>query len=79
MLVAKILFNSVISAAGAKFMMIDLLTFYLMTPLKWPEYISMKLSDKPEEIIKEYKLLNLVDKAGYIHSAVCMAFLKVAC
>jgi hypothetical protein len=34
MLVAKILFNSVISTPGARFMTMDISNFYLMTPLK---------------------------------------------
>ncbi len=34
MLVAKILFNSVVSTPGAKFMIMDISNFYLMTPLK---------------------------------------------
>ena len=56
MLVAKLLFNSVVSTDGAKFMTLDISNFYLMTPLKRPEYIRMKLSDIPLEIIEEYKL-----------------------
>ena len=56
MLVAKILFNSVVSTPGARFMTMDISNFYLMTPLKRPEYIRLKLSDLPKEIIKEYKL-----------------------
>ncbi|EJK49677.1 hypothetical protein THAOC_31417, partial [Thalassiosira oceanica] len=56
MLVAKILFNSVISTRGAKFMTMDISNFYLNTPLKRPEYIRMKLSDIPDEIIREYNL-----------------------
>ena len=47
MLVAKLLFNSVISTPGARFMTMDISNFYLMTPLKRPEYIQMKLSDIP--------------------------------
>jgi hypothetical protein len=69
MLVAKILFNSVISTVGSKFMFMDISNFYLMTPLKRPEYIRTKLSNILEEIITEYKLLNLVDKHGCIHIA----------
>ena len=53
MLVAKLLFNSVISTKDAKFMTLDISNFYLMTPLKRPEYIRMKLADIPEEIIVE--------------------------
>ena len=36
MLVAKLLFNSVISTHGAHFMTMDITNFYLMTPLKRP-------------------------------------------
>ena len=39
MLVAKILFKSIISTKGARFMTIDISNFYLMTPLNCPEYI----------------------------------------
>ena len=35
-IVVKILFNSVISTKGARFMTIDISNFYLMTPLKLP-------------------------------------------
>jgi hypothetical protein len=34
----------------------DISNFYLMTPLHHPEFIQIKLSDIPEEVIKEYKL-----------------------
>eukprot|EP00804_Cyclotella_cryptica_P007549 CCRYP_010638-RA/>CCRYP_010638-RA protein AED:0.05 eAED:0.05 QI:0/0/0/1/1/1/3/0/1237 len=61
MLAAKILFNSVISTANARFMTMDISNFYLNTPLKRPEYIRMKLSDIPEEIITEYKLRDLME------------------
>eukprot|EP00804_Cyclotella_cryptica_P022993 CCRYP_015003-RA/>CCRYP_015003-RA protein AED:0.12 eAED:0.12 QI:0/0/0/1/1/1/2/0/454 len=61
MLAAKILFNSVISTAKARFMTMDISNFYLNTSLKRPEYIRMKLSDTPEEIITEYKLRDLVE------------------
>jgi hypothetical protein len=51
MLVAKILFNSVISTRGACFMTMDISNFYL---------IRIKLEDIPSKIINEY---NLRDKA----------------
>ena len=66
MLVAKILFNSVVSNKKAKFMSADLANFYLNTPLLRPEYVRLKLSDIPEEIIKEYNLLEKV-KNGYVY------------
>ena len=56
MLVAKLLFNSVISTKGAKFMTADISNFYLNTPLTRPEYIRLKLTDIPDKIIMEYKL-----------------------
>ena len=52
MLIAKILFNSVISTKGARFMTIDISNFYLMTPWKLPEYIRIHVRDIPYEIIK---------------------------
>ena len=61
MLVAKILFNSVISTKAARFMTIDISNFYLMTPLKQPEYIFIHVRDIPDEIITEYKLKEKTD------------------
>ncbi len=66
-LAAKILFNSVISTRGVRFMMIDISNFYLMTPLKRPECIRVKINDLPEEIINEYKLHKKVNKAGMVY------------
>ena len=67
MLVAKLLFNSVISTHGAQFMMINIANFYLMTPLKRPKYVEIKLSDIPEEIIVEYKLHDLANADGSVY------------
>jgi hypothetical protein len=67
MMVAKLLFNSIISTPKARFMTMDISNFYLMTPLKRKEYIRMKISDIPEEIISEYKLRDLVTEDGSIY------------
>jgi hypothetical protein len=67
MLVAKILFNSVISTKDAKFMTIDISNFYLNSPLPRPEFVKIKINDIPEEIIKEYKLCNKVTPKGYVY------------
>jgi hypothetical protein len=56
MLVAKLLFNSVILTRGARFMTMDISNSYLMTPLHQPEFIPMTLSNIPDKIIDEYKL-----------------------
>ena len=52
MLVAKILFNSVIFTKNAKLMTIDISNFYLNSPLLRPEFFKIKINDIPEEIIK---------------------------
>ncbi len=61
------LFNSVISTRGVRFMTIDISNFYLMTPLKRPECIRVKINDLPKEIINEYKLHKKVNKAGMVY------------
>ncbi len=67
MLVAKMLFNSVISTKEARFMTMDISNFYLMTPLHRPEFIRIKLSDIPDEVINEYKLNEKATKNGSIY------------
>ena len=70
MLVANMLFNSVVSTKGAKFMTLDISNFYLMTPLKRPEYIHIKLADIPQEVIDEYNLQDKATPDGSIHIVV---------
>ncbi len=67
MLVAKMLFNSVISKRGAQFMTMDISNFHLMTPLHQPKFIRMKLSNIPDKIIDEYKLLDKTTPSSSIH------------
>ena len=62
----KLLINSVLSRKGAQFSTIDLKNFYLDTPLPDPEYVRIKLSDIPEEFIKEYNLTER-DRDGWIY------------
>jgi hypothetical protein len=64
MLVAKMLFNSVISMKGAQFTTMDIYNFYLMTPLHCAKFIRIKLSDIPDEVIREYKLREKATKNG---------------
>jgi hypothetical protein len=79
MLVAKMLFNSVIFTKGARFMTMDISNFYLMTPLHRPEFICVKLSDIPDEVIEEYKLREKATKNGSVYikaiqGLYCMAY-----
>jgi len=54
LLTVKLLLDSVISTAHAKFMTIDIKDFYLMTPMDCYEYFKMKLDLFPEDIVEEY-------------------------
>jgi hypothetical protein len=56
---AKILINSVISTLGYKFLVIDITTFYLNTPLGRFEYMVINLSSLPQETIDKYYLIEL--------------------
>ena len=67
MLVAKLLFNSVVSTKDAKFMTMDISNFYLMTPLKRPEYIRINIKEIPDEIISEYNLREIALPNGSVH------------
>ena len=66
----KLLLNSVVSTPGAKFMTMDISNFYLMTPLKRKEYLRMRITDMPDNVIDQYKLRDKVTKDGWIFVAV---------
>ncbi len=60
LLLAKIFFNSVISTPNARFATADISNFYLNTPMTRYEYVRLSMNDIPNEIIKEYKLTDIV-------------------
>ncbi len=66
----KILVNSTLSSPNAKCIMMDIKDFYLQTPMKRPENMQLKITDIPDEIIQEYKLMSLVTQDGYIYCEV---------
>jgi hypothetical protein len=66
----KLLLNSVLSRKGARFSTIDLKNFYLDTPMPDPEYVRIKLSNIPDEFIKEYNLTGR-DRDGWIYFEIC--------
>ena len=51
--------NSVISTENAKFMALDINFFYLSTPLDRFEYLKIRISDLPEDIIELYKVRDI--------------------
>ncbi len=62
LLTVKLMFNSIISMPGAKFMTIDIKNFYLMTLMDLYKYFCMKLELFPADIIDEYGLRDKVNK-----------------
>ena len=62
----KILWNSVLSTPGAKFMGADLANFYLKTPMKRPEFMRLPYHIIPEEIKRAYNLDKLVEN-GFVY------------
>jgi hypothetical protein len=67
---AKILWNSVLSTPGARYMAIDVKNFYLGTPLDRPEYLRFHMDLIPEEIKIAYKLYDLADEQGYVYAEI---------
>ncbi len=63
----KILVNSIISTPGAKCFMMDIKDCYLNTPMKWSEYICLKILDISDKVINHYNLEALVAQDGYIY------------
>ena len=70
LLTIKLLVNSVVSTPNAKYLTLDLKDFYLNTPMERPEYIRIKLSDIPDDVIDRYKLREIVDADGYVYCRV---------
>jgi hypothetical protein len=56
MVSSKIMWNSIISMANAKFGSADIKNMYLETPLDWYEYMKMPLWLIPDNIIEQYGL-----------------------
>ena len=63
---AKILFNSVISTPGGRFLGADLKDFYLGTEMEEYEYMYLQRWIFPQEFIDEYNLEHLFDDKGRI-------------
>ena len=59
---ATCLFNSVVSTPAEKIVLANINLFYLNNALPDPEYMKFHISTIPQEIIDEYKLLNIVNK-----------------
>lgn len=65
-LTVKLLFNSIVSTKDAKFMGIDIKNFYLNTPMERYQYMRMKLSNFPQDLIDEYNLME-IERNGNVY------------
>jgi len=66
----KILVNSILSTPNARCLMMDIKDFYLKTPMTRPEYMRLKLSDIPDEVIEHYNLRTLATVDDYVYCEV---------
>ncbi len=67
MILFKILANSMLSTPNAKCIIMDIKDFFLQTPMKRAEYMRLKISDIPEEVIQHYTLMSLVIHDDYVY------------
>ena len=67
LLTVKLLFNSIISTPGARFLGLDLKDFYLNTPMDRPEYVRMKLSLFPDDVVAHYNLREKASPDGTVY------------
>ena len=67
LLIVKLLLNSIISTAGAKFMTMDIKDFYLNTPMARYEYMRLCITNMPEDAIKHYNLRDKATPDGYVY------------
>ena len=77
---AKLVTNSTISTPGTRYMCGDVKNFYLGTPMARYKNMRLPISIIPQEIIDQYKLMDLVHN-GYVTSKFaegCTCYPKLA-
>ena len=62
----KILWNSVISTLGARYLCLDIKNFYLGTPMDRFEYMKMPIDIFPQATIDQYNLMQHI-KNGFVY------------
>jgi hypothetical protein len=63
----KCLMISIILTPGARCITVEIKDFYLCTSMKCSEYMRLKTTDIPKEIMREYKLQESVTQDGYVY------------
>ena len=66
LITTKLLWNSVISTPGARYMCIDIKNMYLMTPMKRREYMRIPIDIVPDKFIRLHNLRCNIHK-GYLY------------
>lgn len=59
--------NSVLSMPNARWMMVDIRNFYVNMPLKKYEYLKLRLSDLPDDVIEQYNSRAKVTLEGFLY------------
>ncbi len=77
LLTIMLLINSMISTPGAMFFTMDIKNFYLCTLMTRYEYLRLKLSDMPEDIIEHYHLLDIATPDGYVNCEICQGMYRL--
>ena len=67
MTLVKVLWNSVISTKGARYMTMDLKDFYLNTTLERFEYIKLRMGNIPNKIVIKYQRQEKETTDGHIY------------
>ena len=63
----KYLLISIVSTSNEKRITIDIKDFYLCTPMARFEYMRIKITDLPNDVVKHHKLSAKVTKDGYVY------------
>ena len=71
MLTEKLLLNRIVSTPNVKFTSINIKDFYLNTPIPCYEYMRLKLSDLPDDVILQYNLRGKVEKDENVYTEIC--------
>ena len=71
MLKSKILLNSIVSTPNEKFVSNEIKDFYLSTPMPRYEYTRLKLSELPDNFIRQYNMRGKVAKNEYVYTEIC--------
>ena len=77
MLTVKLLLNSIVLIPNEKIITINIKDFYLNMLMPCYKYMSLKLSDLPEDVIRQYNLIEKLTKDGYVYIEICSGMYRL--